>query len=433
MKSPEIIRHLLKTYPGNPNFEEAARLYLGEGAPKDHKRALRLFMALGLSGHGPSRYAASLMMAEGEGIHKNPTKAIFWLMAAVDAGVIGSRFDLGMCYCLGQEGLGMLKDAYAAKMPLYDAPHGRTELARAYREGGRLANLMRQQIVDSGGDLDGTHSIVIDDVPVAFVAGLDAPQDMAKAARLFRLDAEAGLTGAQIILARMYEAGRGVEKDETEAVKWYLLASLTGNVEARFKLGVRYRMGDGVPRDPEKSLFYLEPLAEMGEPLAQMHLGCLYASDYFSKRSMETAIHWFNQAEVHGCRVSAYNLALIYFSGMGGIERDLDKAAKYGLKAAKQGFDEAQYLVGLMYENGEGLPENPAEAFHWYELSASQNNPKAQFATGFILYHGIERKEDRERAFKLLTESANQGNEDAIMMLNECFPEMLKSETSSLQ
>ena len=41
-------------------------------------------------------------------------------------------------------------------------------------------------------------------------------------------------------------------------------------------------------------------------------------------------------------------------------------------KAAEQGDAEAQYNLGVMYANGDGLPEDDAEAVRWYRMAAEQ-------------------------------------------------------------
>ena len=39
---------------------------------------------------------------------------------------------------------------------------------------------------------------------------------------------------------------------------------------------------------------------------------------------------------------------------------------------ADTGMAEAQYVLGIMYDNGEGVPENDAEAVKWYRKAADQ-------------------------------------------------------------
>ena len=48
-------------------------------------------------------------------------------------------------------------------------------------------------------------------------------------------------------------------------------------------------------------------------------------------------------------------------------------------QAADQGDAEAQYNLGVIYNNGEGVPKDDAEAVRWFQLAAEQGYAKAQF------------------------------------------------------
>ena len=49
---------------------------------------------------------------------------------------------------------------------------------------------------------------------------------------------------------------------------------------------------------------------------------------------------------------------------------------------ADQGDVDAQFNLGVMYDNGEGVPQDYAEAVRWYRLAAEQGNASAQFNLG---------------------------------------------------
>ncbi|MDA8961014.1 sel1 repeat family protein [Akkermansiaceae bacterium] len=66
------------------------------------------------------------------------------------------------------------------------------------------------------------------------------------------------------------------------------------------------------------------------------------------------------------------------------------KAAKLFRKAAEQGHVSAQSNLGVMYENGEGVPEDKAEATKWIRKAAEQGNEDAK------AWLGINTKENRE-------------------------------------
>ena len=64
-----------------------------------------------------------------------------------------------------------------------------------------------------------------------------------------RQAAEQGEPGAQYLLGRMYNSGRGVPRDHTAAVEWYRQAAEQGQADAQFFLGAAHLRGHGVPQD----------------------------------------------------------------------------------------------------------------------------------------------------------------------------------------
>lgn len=55
---------------------------------------------------------------------------------------------------------------------------------------------------------------------------------------------------------------------------------------------------------------------------------------------------------------------------------------------ANQGNADAQFVLGAMYENGNGVAQNDAEAVRWYRVAAEQGNGYAQTNLGFMYANG---------------------------------------------
>ena len=51
---------------------------------------------------------------------------------------------------------------------------------------------------------------------------------------------------------------------------------------------------------------------------------------------------------------------------------------------AEQGDADAQANLGLMYYNGEGVPQDYAEAVRWFRLAAEQGDADAQYNLGVM-------------------------------------------------
>jgi TPR repeat protein len=69
--------------------------------------------------------------------------------------------------------------------------------------------------------------------------------------------------------------------------------------------------------------------------------------------------------------------------------------------------------VGLLYDNGEGVPEDNAEAVNWYRKAAGQGFADAQAKLGVIYLAGEGVPEDYVQGYAWLTLAAARGNNDA--------------------
>jgi hypothetical protein len=58
----------------------------------------------------------------------------------------------------------------------------------------------------------------------------------------------------------------------------------------------------------------------------------------------------------------------------------LQLAGRRARLAAAQGLDEAQYQLGIMYDNGFGVVLDDAEALRWHQIAAAQGYPEAFFS-----------------------------------------------------
>ena len=69
-------------------------------------------------------------------------------------------------------------------------------------------------------------------------------------------------------------------------------------------------------------------------------------------------------------------------------------------RRADQGDADTQFLLGLRYANGEGVPENDAEAVKWYRLAAEQGHANAQYFLGAMYANGDGVPENDAEAVK---------------------------------
>lgn len=137
---------------------------------------------------------------------------------------------------------------------------------------------------------------------------------------------------------------------------------------------------------PEEKFLQLRKDAEAGDPKAQNGLGVMYyTGEAISKDTAgrilnndpETAAAWFHRSAAQGYADAQFNLGLMYANGEG-VPQDPVKAVELFRKAASQGNVDAQNNLGVMYYAGEGVPRDNAKAREWFEKAAAQGNADAQ-------------------------------------------------------
>ena len=72
-----------------------------------------------------------------------------------------------------------------------------------------------------------------------------------------------------------------------------------------------------------------------------------------------------------------YNLGIMYANGEG-VPEDDATAVKWYTKAAEQGDAAAQNNLGVMYEDGHGVPQDNVMAYMWWNLAAAQGDENAK-------------------------------------------------------
>ena len=87
----------------------------------------------------------------------------------------------------------------------------------------------------------------------------------------------------------------------------------------------------------------------------------------FDKRDYEAAFRLWLPLAQQGHAGAQFNVAVLYEKGQG-VAQDAAEAAKWYRKAAEQGDVQAQYSVGMLYENGTGIARDPDEARKWYRI-----------------------------------------------------------------
>ena len=120
---------------------------------------------------------------------------------------------------------------------------------------------------------------------------------------------------------------------------------------------------------------------------------------------------WLKKAE-QGDADAQYNLGVLYDNDQG-VSPDYNEAAKWYRKAAEQGHEKAQYNLGVLYDLGRGVRQDCSEAAKWYRKAAKQGNASAQCDLGVLYFYGRGVSQDDNKAVKWSRKAAEQGDADA--------------------
>ena len=100
---------------------------------------------------------------------------------------------------------------------------------------------------------------------------------------------------------------------------------------------------------------------------------------------------------------------------------DYRTAIKHLRPLAEKGLPEAQALLGAMYAQGRGVPQDPAKAIKWFRKGIAQDNHWAQHNLGYMYSQGYGVPQNYFEAAKWFRKAANQGNADSQSNLGAMY------------
>lgn len=107
-----------------------------------------------------------------------------------------------------------------------------------------------------------------------------------------------------------------------------------------------------------------------------------------------------------------YNLGLMYNRGEG-VPQDTQQAIRWYRQSAENGFVEAQYALGVIYFKNELVPFDYAESIRWYRMAAAQGHARSQLNLGVAYLRGEAVPQSYDEALKWYRLAAAQQESDA--------------------
>jgi len=161
------------------------------------------------------------------------------------------------------------------------------------------------------------------------------------------------------------------------ALKYFRRASDDGNMGADWYLGHMYRTGRGVPRDDATAYSYYSRVAELYDPEEP------------------------DQKRLSICVDAVVRIADYQRTGIAsaGIAKNPATAARTYLRiATTYGHPAAQYALGIMNINGEGVKRNPQQGLKWLIAAARKRHAQSEAYLGNLYWEGKLVRMDRTRA-----------------------------------
>ena len=88
---------------------------------------------------------------------------------------------------------------------------------------------------------------------------------------------------------------------------------------------------------------------------------------------------------------------------------------------AEQGNPKAEFMLGMMYREGDKVPKNEMEAANWLSKAADKGHPDAQNILGVLYANGDGVVADQSEAIKWYRKAANQGHSASQFNLGDKF------------
>lgn len=207
-------------------------------------------------------------------------------------------------------------------------------------------------------------------------------------------------------LGRCYWLGRGTQTDDEAALRWWLTAARQGNGQAAAQLALVYFDGgagygcsltekneklalalalSALPQGQDQALWVITSICEQGGSEEELEFvwGLLTAAAeqgsgeaYWlmanslregtigqenSEENNDRALQYYQKAIENGCVKAKRTLAICYYNGLLGLERDVERGVQMLEEAAEAGDGTALYTLSQVYQSQE--QEEKAEEY----------------------------------------------------------------------
>jgi TPR repeat protein len=385
------------------------KYYTGSGVSKDLEEAVKYLARSAQQGYDKAQHLLGTMNLYGDGVPTNYLAAYDLLNSAAEQGNTEARFELANLLFHDKYGR---KDSQRA-IALYEQAAEDRHLGAQYMAGviyyeGRSTSADKTkgekwlQLAANNGDKRASE----------YLTAIKQ-----KATKHTTTASQSSSANSNTSQSTSGEAEKPVNKQFSVLLD----NAKSGDVDAQYKAGIAFLNDENTEKNALLSVYWMRKAAEQDHAGAQHKLGTFYRDGIGVAKSESEAIKWFRLAASWG---------------ISSAQRDLESLLRKQLIQSENGFSnnqelskpEHQYLLGMMYIDGNGVEKDPSTAVQWFLKAAQQNHSEAQYQLGQMYKTGLGVKANPSEAKTWLSKAADGGLEKA----SESLKTMVKAEDQRL-
>jgi len=359
----------------NAMFNLGLQYYKGKGVTKNDEQAIFWIKKSANKGYSSAQTRLGWHLYYGKGIAKNYNQAMDWWRKAIDQDSVEARYYLGIGYYDDGE-------FFLASHMFY----------RAAEDSDTDAQYMLGKMHERGEYSSDRYPAInsIENAKRWYTKASLSGNNKAKKA-LQRIDNEAKRKKALALnrarldkiaedkrlakiaeekrLAKIAEEKRQAEFAETKKQLEIAKNNRQLRIDNQKKIGIKAYKEKNYDLAKEELL----PAAKSGDTEAQYLLGKIAADvniDY------KLALYWYEKVSNKGNIPIHWRIADIYIKGGNGVLKNPKKAMNSYRRLANNGDAKAQYKLGLLYLNGDGVEKSLRDASYWVEKSFQNDGNK---------------------------------------------------------
>lgn len=255
--------------------------------------------------------------------------------------------------------------------------------------------------------------------------------DYEEAAQWYAVAIDGGCLRAKNFLAMLHFTGKGVPCKLETANEMFFDAARGGNSSAYNNIGLCFERGYGVDMDIDKAMKLYLKGALLGSPHSMYSLGFVNVKQALARDSDRSSVvtHRRRNNGLDSVRSTSEAVALVrhvttgessdytVMDSSGSKERLMRSGVRWLRRAAELSVAEAGYQLGLLYEQGTGLPRDYTAAYEQFLWAAERGNQRASLHAARMLYDEARNLEDSSEVGDIAATEKYQDRYNAAAVL----------------